>query len=83
MVRFSEKDSHQVFLEPEGWGTHEVYCNGISTSLPRDVQDSLIRGMRGLEQAFNLAAAATGPEEEEWSPSAEPAAPAEEEEKGE
>tara|TARA_Y100000588_G_scaffold389712_1_gene493238 strand:- start:1056 stop:2888 length:1833 start_codon:yes stop_codon:yes gene_type:complete len=51
VVRFSEKDSHQVFLEPEGWGTHEVYCNGISTSLPRDVQDSLIRGMRGLEQA--------------------------------
>ena len=51
VVRFSEKDSHQVFLEPEGWGTHEVYCDGISTSLPRDVQDSLIRGMRGLEQA--------------------------------
>ena len=51
VVRFSEKDSHQIFLEPEGWGTHEVYCNGISTSLPRDVQDELIRGIRGLEQA--------------------------------
>ncbi|MEE3367607.1 MAG: tRNA uridine-5-carboxymethylaminomethyl(34) synthesis enzyme MnmG [Planctomycetota bacterium] len=51
VVRFAEKDSHQVFLEPEGWGTHEVYCNGISTSLPRDVQDNLIRGMRGLEEA--------------------------------
>jgi tRNA uridine 5-carboxymethylaminomethyl modification enzyme len=51
VVRFSEKPSHQVFLEPEGWGTREVYCNGISTSLPRDVQDELIRGMRGLEQA--------------------------------
>ena len=51
VVRFSEKESHQVFLEPEGWQTHEVYCNGISTSLPRDVQDQLIHGMRGLEQA--------------------------------
>ena len=51
VVRFAEKDTHQVFLEPEGWGTHEVYCNGISTSLPRDVQDELIRGIRGLEQA--------------------------------
>ncbi len=51
VVRFAEKDRHQIFLEPEGWGTHEVYCNGISTSLPRDVQDELIHGIRGLEEA--------------------------------
>jgi tRNA uridine 5-carboxymethylaminomethyl modification enzyme len=51
VVRFAEKSGHQVFLEPEGWSTHEVYVNGVSTSLPRDVQDELIRNIRGLERA--------------------------------
>jgi tRNA uridine 5-carboxymethylaminomethyl modification enzyme len=51
VVRFAEKDSHHIFLEPEGRNTWEIYCNGISTSLPRDVQDELIRSVRGLEQA--------------------------------
>jgi len=51
VVRFSEKSSHQVFLEPEGRNTLEVYCNGISTSLPRDVQDQMIHSIRGLEHA--------------------------------
>ena len=51
VVRFAEKDQHQVFLEPEGWKTHEVYVNGISTSLPRDVQDAMFRLMPGLERA--------------------------------
>jgi tRNA uridine 5-carboxymethylaminomethyl modification enzyme len=51
VVRFREKSSHQIFLEPEGRNTHEVYCNGISTSLPRDVQDGMIRSIRGLERA--------------------------------
>jgi len=51
VVRFSEKNSHQIFLEPEGRNTLEVYCNGISTSLPRDVQDEMIRSIRGLENA--------------------------------
>jgi tRNA uridine 5-carboxymethylaminomethyl modification enzyme len=51
VVRFAEKESHQIFLEPEGRNTQEVYCNGISTSLPRDVQDAMIRSIRGLERA--------------------------------
>jgi tRNA uridine 5-carboxymethylaminomethyl modification enzyme len=51
VVRFAEKDSHQIFLEPEGRTTHELYCNGISTSLPRDVQDEMIHAIPGLEQA--------------------------------
>jgi tRNA uridine 5-carboxymethylaminomethyl modification enzyme len=51
VVRFSEKQSHQLFLEPEGRNTLEVYCNGISTSLPRDVQDQMIRLIDGLENA--------------------------------
>jgi tRNA uridine 5-carboxymethylaminomethyl modification enzyme len=51
VVRFAEKTSHQIFLEPEGRNTLEVYCNGISTSLPRDVQDEMIRSIRGLEHA--------------------------------
>jgi tRNA uridine 5-carboxymethylaminomethyl modification enzyme len=51
VVRFADKASHQIFLEPEGRNTLEVYCNGISTSLPRDVQDGLIHGIRGLERA--------------------------------
>ena len=51
IVRFSDKERHQIFLEPEGRQTLEVYANGISTSLPRDVQDALIRQIPGLEKA--------------------------------
>jgi tRNA uridine 5-carboxymethylaminomethyl modification enzyme len=51
VVRFEDKTSHQIFLEPEGRNTREVYCNGISTSLPRDVQEQMIRGIAGLERA--------------------------------
>ncbi|MFK7160352.1 tRNA uridine-5-carboxymethylaminomethyl(34) synthesis enzyme MnmG [Marinospirillum sp. MEB164] len=49
--RFADKSSHQVFIEPEGLTTHELYPNGISTSLPFDVQLDLVRSIRGLEQA--------------------------------
>lgn len=52
--RFAGKSSHQVFLEPEGLTTHEVYPNGISTSLPFDVQMELVRSIRGLESAHIL-----------------------------
>ena len=52
--RFATKDSHQIFLEPEGLTTHEVYPNGISTSLPFDVQVDLVRSMVGLEHAHIL-----------------------------
>ncbi len=52
--RFADKQSHQIFLEPEGLTTHEVYPNGISTSLPFDVQYDLVRSMAGLEQAHIL-----------------------------
>ena len=52
--RFAGKDSHQIFLEPEGLSTHEFYPNGISTSLPFDVQLALVRSMVGLENAFIL-----------------------------
>jgi len=52
--RFADKTSHQVFLEPEGLDTHEVYPNGVSTSLPFDVQYELIRSLPGLEQAHIL-----------------------------
>ena len=51
VVRFADKTSHQIFLEPEGLSTHEVYPNGISTSLPFDVQLDLVHSMKGLEQA--------------------------------
>jgi len=51
VVRFADKDRHQLFLEPEGRHTQEVYVNGISTSLPRDVQDQMFRLIPGLEQA--------------------------------
>lgn len=51
IVRFSDKDRHQLFLEPEGRTTQEVYVNGISTSLPRDVQDQMMRLIPGLERA--------------------------------
>ena len=49
--RFADKDSHQIFLEPEGLTTNEIYPNGVSTSLPFDIQLDLIRSMRGLENA--------------------------------
>lgn len=51
VVRFADKNSHQIFLEPEGRNTLEYYCNGISTSLPRDVQDEMIHSIAGLERA--------------------------------
>ena len=51
IVRFADKGSHQIFLEPEGLSTHEIYPNGISTSLPFDVQLNLVRSMKGLENA--------------------------------
>lgn len=51
VVRFADKDRHQLFLEPEGRTTQEVYVNGISTSLPRDVQDQMFRMIPGLERA--------------------------------
>ena len=52
--RFADKDSHQIFLEPEGLTTHEVYPNGISTSLPFDVQLDAVRSIAGLENAHIL-----------------------------
>ncbi len=51
IVRFADRPSHQIFLEPEGRETLEYYCNGISTSLPRDVQERMIHAIPGLEQA--------------------------------
>jgi tRNA uridine 5-carboxymethylaminomethyl modification enzyme len=51
VVRFADRDSHQIFIEPEGLTSHEVYPNGISTSLPFDVQWELVRSMRGFEEA--------------------------------
>ncbi len=52
--RFADKDSHQIFLEPEGLTTNEYYPNGISTSLPFDIQYDLVRSMKGLENAHIL-----------------------------
>ena len=52
--RFADKDSHQIFIEPEGLQTNEVYPNGISTSLPFDVQLNLVRSIKGLENAHIL-----------------------------
>ena len=51
IVKFADKDRHQLFLEPEGRQTHEVYVNGVSTSLPRDVQDQMFKLIPGLENA--------------------------------
>jgi tRNA uridine 5-carboxymethylaminomethyl modification enzyme len=51
VVRFADKDRHQIFLEPEGRNTLEYYCNGISTSLPNDVQHAMLRLIPGLENA--------------------------------
>jgi tRNA uridine 5-carboxymethylaminomethyl modification enzyme len=52
VVRFAERSSHQIFIEPEGLNTHELYPNGISTSLPFDVQLQLVHSIRGFENAF-------------------------------
>ncbi len=52
--RFADKDAHQIFLEPEGLSTNEFYPNGISTSLPFDIQYALVRSMKGLENAHIL-----------------------------
>ncbi len=52
--RFADKDAHQIFLEPEGLTTHEIYPNGISTSLPFDIQYELVRSMAGMENAHIL-----------------------------
>lgn len=54
VVRFADKKSHQIFLEPEGLQTNEIYPNGISTSLPYDVQITAVRSIRGLENAHVL-----------------------------
>jgi tRNA uridine 5-carboxymethylaminomethyl modification enzyme len=51
VVRFADKDRHQIFLEPEGYNTLEYYCNGISTSLPKDVQQQMLAHIPGLERA--------------------------------
>tara|TARA_R110000868_G_scaffold158036_3_gene385778 strand:+ start:27038 stop:28912 length:1875 start_codon:yes stop_codon:yes gene_type:complete len=51
IVRFADKDRHQIFIEPEGLNTHEVYPNGISTSLPFDIQEQFVRSIEGFENA--------------------------------
>ncbi|HEV8605833.1 MAG TPA: tRNA uridine-5-carboxymethylaminomethyl(34) synthesis enzyme MnmG [Tepidisphaeraceae bacterium] len=51
VVKFADKQSHHIFLEPEGLDTEEIYCNGISTSLPGDVQEMIVRMIPGLEKA--------------------------------
>ena len=51
IVRFPDRDSHQIILEPEGWNTDEVYVNGFSTSLPEPVQDRALHTIKGLEEA--------------------------------
>ena len=51
VVRFADKNRHQVFLEPEGRNSNWIYCNGISTSLPRDIQQEMVHSIVGLEQA--------------------------------
>ena len=51
MTAFADKDRHQVFVEPEGWNTCEIYVNGFSTSLPEDVQLAAMRKIPGFEQA--------------------------------
>ena len=53
IVKFGERDGHQIFLEPEGLDDHTVYPNGISTSLPEDVQHALVATIPGLENARN------------------------------
>ena len=51
VMRFGDKSRHQIFLEPEGLSTHEMYCNGISTSIPTDVQEDMVHSIEGLENA--------------------------------
>ena len=51
VMRFPDKSRHQIFLEPEGLHTHELYCNGIPTSIPADVQEEVVHNIRGLENA--------------------------------
>ena len=51
VIRFAGKDAHQIFIEPEGLNTREIYPNGISTSLPYEVQEAFVRSIRGFEQA--------------------------------
>lgn len=51
VMRFKDKESHQIFLEPEGLDSNSIYCNGISTSLPPDVQEEFVRTIHGLENA--------------------------------
>jgi tRNA uridine 5-carboxymethylaminomethyl modification enzyme len=51
IVRFADKDRHQLYLEPEGRSTRELYINGLATSLPRDVQDAMLRQIEGLQRA--------------------------------
>lgn len=50
IVRFAERDRHQIFIEPEGYDTHEMYLNGVSTSLPEEVQWKFLRSIKGLEE---------------------------------
>ena len=54
IVKFAEKQRHQIFLEPEGLNDHTVYPNGISTSLPADVQHEMCRKINGLENVKNI-----------------------------
>ena len=56
VVRFADRDSHQIFVEPEGLDTHEIYPNGISTSLPFDIQYQFVRSMLGFEKAVIIRA---------------------------
>jgi tRNA uridine 5-carboxymethylaminomethyl modification enzyme len=51
VVRFEEKERHLLFIEPEGRNTHEYYCNGLFTSLPRDIQEDMVHSIEGLEDA--------------------------------
>jgi tRNA uridine 5-carboxymethylaminomethyl modification enzyme len=51
VVRFAGKDRHQIFLEPEGYDTKEIYVNGISTSMPEEIQWKIVRSIKGLEDA--------------------------------
>lgn len=51
VIRFADKERHQLFLEPEGRLTHEIYVNGLSTSFPQDVQSNIVRSIQGLEKA--------------------------------
>ena len=55
VMRFADKDSHQIFVEPEGLKTSELYPNGISTSLPFDVQIEMVRQIRGFEKHISRA----------------------------